>query len=179
MLSLWDSLRSSTHEGNTRVTHASRRNSASMEVQGQEVLSLQDDLRCSTHLSIRWHHLKILRPTRNFLQTHLQEPEIFWFVSDAFLKRHILSFQDSYVKFLRGDLRAKVVPEMTNYIVALLEESHEEYLQASLQVDSALTRRHEKRASSPSRYELRVASRAFFSTATRNSTVRTVKTSCE
>jgi hypothetical protein len=44
---------------------------------------------------------------------HLQEPEFFWFTSDAFLKRHVLSFQDSYVKFLQGDLRAKVVPEGT------------------------------------------------------------------
>ncbi len=32
-------------------------------------------------------------------------------------------------------------------LMALLEESREEYLQASLQADSALTRRHEKRAS--------------------------------
>jgi hypothetical protein len=32
-------------------------------------------------------------------------------------------------------------------LIALLEESHEEYLQASLQADSALTRCHEKRAS--------------------------------
>ncbi len=78
MLSLWDSLQSSTHKGNsTRATHASRRNSASVEIQGQEVLSLQDTLRCSTHLSIRWRHCKILRPTRDFLQMHLQEPECF------------------------------------------------------------------------------------------------------
>jgi hypothetical protein len=32
-------------------------------------------------------------------------------------------------------------------LFALLEESREEYLQASLQADSALTRHHEKRAS--------------------------------
>ncbi len=86
MLSLQDSLRSSTHEGNsTRVTHASRRNSASVEFQGQEVLSLRDALCRSTHLSIRWCHCEIPRPTRNFLQTHLQQPEFFlvheWHVS--------------------------------------------------------------------------------------------------
>ncbi len=56
-----------------------------------------------------------VRPTRNFLRTHLQEPDFFWFTSDAFLKRHVLSFWDSYVKFLQGDLRAKVVPERTTY----------------------------------------------------------------
>ncbi len=38
-------------------------------------------------------------------------------MSDAFLKRYILSFWDSYVKFLRGDLQAKMVPERTNYCV--------------------------------------------------------------
>ncbi len=57
-----------------------------MEIQGQEVLSLWDALCRSTHLSIRWHHHKILRPTRDFQQTHLQEPEFFlvhkWQVSE-------------------------------------------------------------------------------------------------
>ncbi len=78
MLSLQDSLWSSTHKGiSTRVTHASKRNSDSMEIDGQKVLSLRDDLRCSTHLSIRWRHHKILCPTRNFQQTHLQEPGFF------------------------------------------------------------------------------------------------------
>ncbi len=52
MLSLRDSLWSSTHEGSTRVTHASKRNSASVEIQGKEVLSLQDTLRHSTHLTL-------------------------------------------------------------------------------------------------------------------------------
>ena len=33
-------------------------NFASMEFQGQEVLSLWDTLRCSTRESIRWHHCK-------------------------------------------------------------------------------------------------------------------------
>ncbi len=74
------------HEGSTRVTHAYRRNSSSVETQGQEELSLRDALCRSTHLNIRWHHRKILRPTRNFLQMHLQEPELFlvheWCVSE-------------------------------------------------------------------------------------------------
>ncbi len=78
-------------------------------------MSLQDALYCSTQLSIRWHHCKILRPTCNFLQKHLQEPEFFWFTSDVFLKRPVLSYRDSYVKFLRGGLQAKVVPESTPY----------------------------------------------------------------
>ncbi len=43
--------------------------------------------------------------------------KFFWFTSDAFLKRPILSFQDSYVKFLPWGLHAKVVPERTTYSV--------------------------------------------------------------
>ncbi len=39
----------------------------------------------------------------------------FWFTSDVFLKRPVSSYQDSYVKFLQGGLRAKVVPERTTY----------------------------------------------------------------
>ncbi len=41
----------------------------------------------------------------------------FRFTSDAFLKRYVSSFQDSYVKFLQGDLQAKVVPERTTYCI--------------------------------------------------------------
>ncbi len=78
MVSLQDSLRSSTHKGNTRVMHASRRNSASVEIKGQEELCLQDAQSRSTHMSIRWRQFKILGPTCNFLQMHLQEPEFIW-----------------------------------------------------------------------------------------------------
>ncbi len=88
-----------------------------MEIQGQESLSLRDALRHSTHLSIRWRHHKILRPTHDFLQAHLQEPDFFWFTSNKFLKRPALSFRDSHVKFLPGGLRVKVVPERTTYCV--------------------------------------------------------------
>ncbi len=48
---------------------------------------------------------------------HLQEPEFFWFTSDAFLKRHISSFWDSYMKFLPGGPQVKVVPERTTYLI--------------------------------------------------------------
>ncbi len=41
----------------------------------------------------------------------------FWFTSDAFLKRQVLSFWDSYQNFLPGGLRAKVVPERTTYCI--------------------------------------------------------------
>ncbi len=121
MLSLWDSLRSSTQEGRIvpewTMPYVSKRNSASMEIQGLEVLSIRDALRRRTHLSIRWRHRKILCPKRDFLQMHLQERGFFWFTSDAFLKRPILSFWDSYMRFLPGVLQARVVPERTTYCV--------------------------------------------------------------
>ncbi len=89
-----------------------------MEIQGQEVLSLQEALHYSTHQNIRLCHHKILHPMHNFLQTHLQEPVFLGgFTSDAFLKRPVLSYWDSYEKFLQGDLQAKVVPERTTYPV--------------------------------------------------------------
>ncbi len=42
---------------------------------------------------------------------------LFWFTSDAFLKRPILSFRDSYAEFLPGGLQAKVVPKKPTYHV--------------------------------------------------------------
>ncbi len=40
-----------------------------------------------------------------------------WFTSDEFLKRPVLSYWDSYVKFLQGGLHAKVVVENTTYCI--------------------------------------------------------------
>ncbi len=40
-----------------------------------------------------------------------------WFTIEEFFKRPVLSYQDSYVIFLWGGLRAKVVPERTTYSV--------------------------------------------------------------
>ncbi len=112
----------------------------------QEVLSLQDALRCSTHLSIRWRHLKILCPKRDFLQTHLQELEFF--------------FGSQVTRFWRDSSRHFETPMRNLYqevykrmwyrkglLIALLEESCKEYLQISLQADSALMRRHEQNTS--------------------------------
>jgi hypothetical protein len=38
-----------------------------------------------------------------------------WFTSEEFLKRPVSSYQDSYVKFIQGDLRAKVELGRTTY----------------------------------------------------------------
>ncbi len=42
-----------------------------------------------------------------FYRHPFKNQNFFWFTSDAFLKRHVSSFWDSYVKFLQWDLRAK------------------------------------------------------------------------
>ncbi len=72
----------------------------------------------------------------------------FWFTSDIFLKRLVLSNQDSYIPFLRGSLQAKVNQKG---LLIVLEESHEEYLQLSLQWYSALSCSHEHKPHKPQR----------------------------
>ncbi len=38
-----------------------------------------------------------------------------WFTSDVFLRRLVLSYQNSRIHFLQGGLQAKVEPERTTY----------------------------------------------------------------
>ncbi len=111
VLSLQDSLRSSTQVGRIEPLWPLHLGETWLPWKSKD----KKCLRCSTHLSIRWCHRKILCPTRDFLQMHLQETVFFWFTSDTFLKRPVLSYQNSYVKFLWGGLQAKVVLERTTY----------------------------------------------------------------
>ncbi len=53
----------------------------------------------------------------SYRRTYKSQIFFFWFTSDKFLKRPVLSYRDSYEKFLQGDLQAKVVPERTTYCV--------------------------------------------------------------
>jgi hypothetical protein len=64
--------------------------------------------------------LQILRPTSDFLQTHLQEPEILfcWFTSEAFCKRPFLSYHDSYVKFYEEIYERRWYRKRTTYCVS-------------------------------------------------------------
>ncbi len=64
----------------TGVTHASRGNSAS-KFQGLEVLSFQDSLRATPTKEYKVTSSQTLCPMRNFLHTHLQEPEILFYCS--------------------------------------------------------------------------------------------------
>jgi hypothetical protein len=59
------------------------------KLQGQSAVSMRHPT--SQHLLEKQvTSLQELRPMCNFLQTHLKKPELFWFTSDAFLKRPIL-----------------------------------------------------------------------------------------
>ncbi len=78
--------------------------------------SLQDTLRCSTHgeigevIAITLPYMPL--PTEAPIRTRIF---YFWFTSDVFLNRPVLSNQDSYVPFLQRSLQAKVLPERTTY----------------------------------------------------------------
>ncbi len=125
MLSLQDSLWGSTHGGTTRVTQATLRNSASVEIQGKEVLSLRNTLRCSTHPSIRWRHRKVLRAT-SYRRTYKSQNSFFGsqvmrFVRD--LSRHIETPTWNFYKEIY-----KQRWYQNGLLIAFLEESREEYL---------------------------------------------------
>ncbi len=95
------------------VTHASRGNSAFVEFQGQEVLSLQDVLRCSIRESIRWRHPKTYALQANSFGRTYKNQKFFlvheWHVSQ---ETHLI-ISRLLREFLWGDLRVKVVPERT------------------------------------------------------------------
>ncbi len=88
----------------------------------------------STKVTSLW----ILRPTRDFLQMHLQEPEILFSVHEwRILEETCLNILRLLCEFLWGDLQAKVVLE-TDYLWHFWR-SPARVPQASLQADSALT----------------------------------------
>ncbi len=103
------------------MTLASRGNSASEKKLHQKTPRPRSAV--STRLHTPQHSWEILvtsswelRPTRDFLKTHLQEPDFFGSrVSDLFLKRPILSNQDSYVLCIWGSLPAKAVPRKDHF----------------------------------------------------------------
>jgi hypothetical protein len=79
---------------------------------------------------------------------HLQEPEIF-------LGSRVASFSRDPSRHIKTPtyILYKEVYERKWYwkglLIVLLEESHKEYLQVSLQADSTLTGRHEQKPQEP------------------------------
>jgi hypothetical protein len=57
-----------------------------------------------------------LCPVRNFLQMHLQELELFWLMSAVFLKRNILSNQNSYMLYIWESIQAYGVPRKDHFM---------------------------------------------------------------
>ena len=102
-----------------------------MEFQGQEVLSLRDTLRCSTHERIKVTSSQKLRPTIEFLWTHLQEPEIF-------LGSQVICFCGDpahHIKTPTCIFYKEVYKQKWHQkgLIILLEEFRKEYLQVSHQ----------------------------------------------
>ncbi len=91
------------------------------------MLSLQDALRRSTHPSIRWRDCKILCPTRDFLQTHLQEPEYFFGSRVTRFARD----PSCHIKTPTWNFYKEIYKQrwtQNGLLIALPEESCEEYL---------------------------------------------------
>ncbi len=97
-----------------------RGNSTSPRFRGLEVLSLQDSPRSSTHEGVpRWRHRKFydLRAT-SYRCTYKSKKFFFWFTSDAFWKRPISSYQDSYVNFYEEIYERRWYRKRTTYPVS-------------------------------------------------------------
>ncbi len=127
-----------------------RGNSAS-KLRDLEVLSLQDSLQATpTKEYHRWRHCKFYTLWAiSYRHTYKSQKFFFWFTSDVFCKRPVSAYQDSYVKFLQGDLQAKVVTEM-DYL-SRFWRSHAWVPQTSLQADFASTHHQEQKPQDPRR----------------------------
>ncbi len=83
------------------------------------MLSLQDSPRSSTHEGVpRWRHHKFyaLRAT-SYRCTYKSRKFFFWFTSDAFRKRPILSYQDSYVNSYEEIYERRWYQKRTTYCI--------------------------------------------------------------
>jgi hypothetical protein len=98
-----------------------------------------------------WRHHKILRPTSDYLWTHLQEPEflLFWFTSDAVLRETRFNQQDSYVIFFVDVYVQRWYRKQTTYRVS--GGVTQRVPPASHQADSILTRCQEQKPQELSR----------------------------
>ncbi len=126
----------------TGVTLASRGNSTSSKLQGLEVLSLWDSLRCSTHegstkktgdVIAKSYALQAITYRRTYKNQNFFFLVHKWrgFARDPSQLSRLLH------EFLHGRLCAKVVPE-TDYLSCFFR-SHARVPQASCQADSFLT----------------------------------------
>jgi hypothetical protein len=89
------------------------------------VLSLQDSLWSSTHKGLGDVIAKSYALSATSYRCTNKSQIFFWFTSDAFWKRHISSFQDSYVNVYEEIYEQRWY--WNRLPVAFLEESHEEF----------------------------------------------------
>ncbi len=85
----------------TRVTHASLKNFASVKLQEKKCCLYETPytaapIRVLGDVIAKSYALR----TTSYRRTYKSQNSFFWFTSDAFCKRPVSSYQDSYVKFL-------------------------------------------------------------------------------
>ncbi len=119
VLSLWDSLQSSTHGGTTRVTHATLRNSASVELQGKKCCLYKTPYVAAPIQVPRCCHREFyaLHAT-SYRRTYKSQNFFFLFTSDVFCKRPISSYWDSYVNFYKEVYKQRWYWKRTTYRVS-------------------------------------------------------------
>jgi hypothetical protein len=119
VLSPLDSLRSSTHEGSTRVTHVTLRNSASVDFQGKKCCLYKMPYVAAPIQVPRWRHCKFyaLRMT-SYRRTYKSQKFLFWFTSDVFWKRPVSSYQDSYINFYKEIYKRRWYQKRTTYCLS-------------------------------------------------------------
>ncbi len=132
----------------TRVTHASLRNSASVELQGKKCCLYETPYIAAPIWVPRWCHREFyaLRAT-SYRRTYKNQNFVFWFTSDAFRKRPVLSYWDSYVNFYEEVYEQRWYQKRTPHCITW--GVPQRVPQASLQADSALTRCHKQKPQEP------------------------------
>ncbi len=119
VLSPRDSLWSSTHEGSTRVTHATFRNSASVELQGKKCCLYKMPYMAAPIWVPRWRHCKFYALRATFYRrTYKSQKFFFLFTSDTFRKRPVLSYQDSYMNFYKEIYEQRWYRKRTTYRIS-------------------------------------------------------------
>ncbi len=143
VLSLRDSLQSSTHESSTRVTQANLEKLCFHGIPKKEVLSIQDTLRCSTPTSTLEDVISKSTPYARFL-TDAPTRASFFFVHEWRGFARDLSQNIETLKWTSTRRSTSKGGTRTDYLLRFYR-SPTRVPQASLQADSSLTHRQEQK----------------------------------
>ncbi len=95
-----------------------RRNSAS-KFQGLEVLFFQDSIRATATKEYKVSHRELYALcATSYRRTYKTQKFFFWFMSDAFWKRPVSSYQDSYMNFYEEIYKQRWYRKWTTYRVS-------------------------------------------------------------